>query len=400
MNRLLISFATCCALLLSSTTQTICYAGYGSKQFVNPQDLEVDISRLKPGKYKEIDWNGHGILIYRRTAKDLLYLKSNFEELADPYNNELALNLQIAAKIHGNAFSSLIKPINEALSINPLRAINDEFLVIDLISRYVGCAISVIPPRDKRFGKAWQGGFYDPCRNVRYDLSGRVIKGHSHVINLNLLVMPHRFDSPNKLVIGAGRSPVRMIDFRPYVAFQELEPTQRLITAAELGILDQVISAVKSGARINETDRSGVSALFMAASEGSFEVAKWLLENGADPNLTNTRSGTPTCLVAMVGDKELIDLFGRFGADWDSVNHGDPNCEEPRVIWAITKTGSEEDALRRIKSLIDAGANPSVTFLGKTALDYAREANYRKVIGLLSKAASQRTRRTPVSVDR
>ena len=61
----------------------------------------------------------------------------------------------------------------------------------------------------------------------------------------------------------------------------------------------------------------------------------------------------------------------------------------------LLKTGSEEDALRRIQALIEAGSNPAISHLGKSAIDYARKAKYRKVVEFLTEAIEQRARQTP-----
>ena len=68
----------------------VCSAGYGSK-FENPQDVEVDVSNILPGHLIQVDWNGHGVMIYRRKPEDILHLTSNFKSLADPYGNELQI---------------------------------------------------------------------------------------------------------------------------------------------------------------------------------------------------------------------------------------------------------------------------------------------------------------------
>ncbi len=374
----------------------VCSAGYGSK-FENPQDVEVDVSNILPGHLIQVDWNGHGVMIYRRKPEDILHLTSNFKSLADPYGNELQIALEIAARAHGNAFASLLKPFNEALLLNPLRSVNDEFLVASLVSQYLGCAVIFVAAGDKMLGENWRGGFHDPCREVKYDLSGRVLKGHTQGSNLNLLLIPHTFSEPNKLTVGLGgitQTPPQIIDFRPYIPYSELPPTRRLILAAEYGELEQLKQAIQLGANINGYDERGVTALFMALAQDNFEATEWLLEHGADSNLETSRGFLPSYMATIqFDDLRYIDLMGRYKTNWDKTA-ADPNCAEPRIIWAIQSTG-EETALRLVNALISAGADPSAKHLGKSALEYARDKHFKKVVKLLSEAISQRSPEKP-----
>jgi ubiquinol-cytochrome c reductase iron-sulfur subunit len=369
------------------------YAGYGSTEFVNPGKISVDLNKLPPGLLLTVDWNGHGVMIYRRSKNEIQHLRNNAQDLADPYSNNLNLSLQNAARIWGNSFSSIAKPFNEHVSLNPLRSIRPEIVVLSIVSDYSGCAVSFEPQASKNMGKGWPGGFHDPCRNVRFDLSGRVVKGHQYPQNFNLLAIPHYFDPAGKLVIGLHGEIPPQSDFRPAVDYNSLMPSQRLVMAAELGELNEVKAAVKAGARINAHDSRGVTALFTAISEGSYEVSKWLLEMGADPNLKNSSWGTPACLAVIAGGASLIRLLGRYGANWDSGLKHDPNCEEPGIIWSITKTSSEDDAFERVRALIESGAKPDATHNGKSALDYARSAKYRRVEAYLTEALSRKVKR-------
>ena len=380
------------AALLLIVQSATCNAGFSSTKFDSPADVEVDISTLKPGAYLRASWNDHPVLIYRRTPKDIQNLKANYKVLADPYNNELADHLRTKAYSHGNAYASAVKAINETLSLNPLRAVNDEYLVVDPISSYIGCSVIFVPAKDRHIRKPEPGGFYDPCRDVKYDLSGRVLKGHMEGAHLNLLVMPHRFVSSKKLVIGIGQNFVHKIDFRPYVAYHKLQPIQRLVTAAQFGVLEQVIAAVQAGADVNAWDERGFTALFRAISDVDSGVSQWLLENGANPNIKNLRGGSPPCSAAFGGNEKAIKLLGRYGANWELEDKSEPNCETPRLIWAITNTSSEEYSLSLVRMLVEAGANPSATHQGKSALDYARKAKYRKVVEYLSEVIARKSR--------
>lgn len=369
-------------------------AAYGSVAFDNPRNITVDVKRLSPRHLLTIDWNGHGVIIYRRTEADIQHLKKNFEELADPYGNNLGTGLSTAARSWGNAFASLAKPFNEHLALDPLRSVRPEIVVLSIASGYSGCAVSYRRKGDKSMGRTWPGGFYDPCRDVRFDLSGRVLRGHQHPVNLNLLAIPHSYDSAGNLIIGLrGELPPR-IDFRPFIDYRPLTPDQQLLAASEYGELKKVQLAARAGANINARNKDGFTALLMALLEESYPVSRWLLENGADPNLKGTNHFSPACLAAVMRNEKLIRLLGEFKTNWEPRNPTHTNCEMPALISVITNAADEQDALRLVKALVEAGASPHVTYLGKSAVHYAQQAKYGKVSAYL-KVITRRTNPAP-----
>lgn len=394
MKRLLGHFVALIASLLLGSYPAICGAGYSSTAFDAPKDIAVNASHILPGHALVLDWNGHGVLVYHRTTKDIEYLKKRLDDLADPYGRDLNNALRISARSWGNSFASLVKPFNEQLVRNPLRSISDDFLVVSVASGYSGCTVVFVSDKDKRFGPSWRGGFHDPCKDVLFDLSGRVLKGHKQSANLNLLIIPHRFQPPSSLAIGVGGNTAPRFDFRPHINYTALTPAARLLAGAEFGELDQVKTAVAAGASVNSKNKDGFTALLMALLEESYPVSRWLLENGADPNLRSTNQFSPACLAAFMRDEKLIRLLGEFKTNWEPRSPTHPNCEMPALISVITNAADEQHALRLVKALVDSGASPNVTYLGKSSLHYARQVKYRKVSEYL-KGLSRSTNPAP-----
>ena len=64
-----------------------------------------------------------------------------------------------------------------------------------------------------------------------------------------------------------------------------------LLQAAKNGNLDNVKKALKGGADVNETAKNGTSALILASEEDHEEVVKYLIDKGADPDLSTTMGG-------------------------------------------------------------------------------------------------------------
>lgn len=70
---------------------------------------------------------------------------------------------------------------------------------------------------------------------------------------------------------------------------------------------------LSQGARVNDTDTSGFSALHYAAYSGTTEMVDMLLSYGANPNITDTRGYTPLVYADIrqaEGVKSVIRAFG------------------------------------------------------------------------------------------
>ena len=142
--------------------------------------LEVDISGIKMGEFKIIEWRGKPIWILRRSSSIIQELATNAALLADPTSKSSIQPTQIS----GDA-----------------RAINPEYLVLVGICTHLGCSPLYKPVKgDPDVGKDWEGGFFCPCHGSRFDMSGRVYKNMPAPTNLE--VPPYRFTDSSSIIIG------------------------------------------------------------------------------------------------------------------------------------------------------------------------------------------------------
>jgi ubiquinol-cytochrome c reductase iron-sulfur subunit len=148
--------------------------------------VEVDISDVKPGEMKVVEWRGKPVWILRRTPEMLASLKKNDALVADPNSDKtFQLDMPSYAK-------------NETRSY----ATHPEVLVAVGICSHLGCSPS------SRFAEGaqpnlpddWHGGFLCPCHGSTFDLAGRVFKNKPAPANLD--VPPYMYLSDNKIVIG------------------------------------------------------------------------------------------------------------------------------------------------------------------------------------------------------
>ncbi len=148
--------------------------------------VEVDISDMKPGELKRVEWRGKPVWIVRRTQEMLGTLEKVNGEVADPGSDRNAYPTPEYAK-------------------NTWRSIKPEFLVLVGICTHLGCSPVA------KFGQAsdpslpsdWTGGFLCPCHGSLFDLAGRVFKNMPAPDNLE--VPPYMFLTDTRLLIGEDK---------------------------------------------------------------------------------------------------------------------------------------------------------------------------------------------------
>ena len=148
--------------------------------------VEVDISDIKPGEKKTVEWRGKPVWIIRRTPEQIAGLKKIEGALADPESNRKTY------------------PIPE-YAHNDHRSIKPEYMVAVGICTHLGCS-----PGEKftagpqpSLPDDWQGGFLCPCHGSTFDMAGRVYKNKPAPDNLE--VPPHMYLSDSRLLIGEDK---------------------------------------------------------------------------------------------------------------------------------------------------------------------------------------------------
>lgn len=107
---------------------------------------------------------------------------------------------------------------------------------------------------------------------------------------------------------------------------------------------------------INFQNKQGETALMLACKVGDYALVQWLLEQGADPHLTDHTGSTAFVLAA---NAEIAKLLLNAGVDINAMIQG-----ETALAHALYGEESE-----RVKWLLGLGANPNIkTKSGKTLL--------------------------------
>ncbi len=148
--------------------------------------VEADISDLKPGEMKVVEWRGNPVWILKRTPEMMASLEKTESQVADPKSEKpYALNMPEYCK-------------------NPHRSRKEhaDILVAVGICSHLGCS----PSNKFQIGAQpslpddWNGGFLCPCHGSTFDLAGRVFKNKPAPNNLD--VPAHMYLSDTKILIG------------------------------------------------------------------------------------------------------------------------------------------------------------------------------------------------------
>ncbi len=143
--------------------------------------VTVDISKLEAGAQQLATWRKRPIFIIRRTPTLLEALPGEDGRLKDPGSEVVDQQPDYAR--------------------NGYRSIKPDVLVLVGSCTHLGCAPKFHPEvQPEPWDDNWQGGFFCPCHNSKFDMAGRVYEGSP--APTNLVVPPYRFADDSTLVIG------------------------------------------------------------------------------------------------------------------------------------------------------------------------------------------------------
>lgn len=146
--------------------------------------VEVDISDLKPGQMKTVEWRGKPVWVVKRSEEMVNTLKDLDTEVADP-NSERSPD-----------------ELTPDYARNQHRSIKPEILVAVGICSHLGCSpiTKFQQGAQPSLPDDWTGGFLCPCHGSTFDLAGRVFKNKPAPDNLE--VPRHMYLTDAKIIIG------------------------------------------------------------------------------------------------------------------------------------------------------------------------------------------------------
>ncbi len=144
--------------------------------------VQVNVAKLNYGQILKVQWRGQTIGVLKRSAEMLGHLPEVDNRLRDP---------------------SSMDSLQPEFASNEARALNPEYLVVNMHCTHLGCIPELIPQVGAQpFDADWKGGFYCPCHKSKFDLSGRVFTGVPAPTNLT--VPPYSFVDDRTIMIGVS----------------------------------------------------------------------------------------------------------------------------------------------------------------------------------------------------
>jgi hypothetical protein len=146
-------------------------------------------------------------------------------------------------------------------------------------------------------------------------------------------------------------------------------------TLGDSVVENELKALLDSGLDVNATDRSGRTALHLAATLGQAELARYLLSRGADINARNIPGHTPLMLAVGPYDFKLPGGgYAPLGDFWSAPPCGEGGDGRPAMYETSWPTwySVAEDRRPLILALLNAGADlTAVDRQGLTAFDHA-----------------------------
>lgn len=201
--------------------------------------------------------------------------------------------------------------------------------------------------------------------------------------------------------------------------FDKAPQNRNLLQAIQDDDIKAVRAALSEGADPNIEGKDPnvevgveVTALMLAARYNRIEIAKVLIEGGANVDGGNYRIGYPLLEAARKGYFEMVTLLLSKGADANTsadenytvlqaavderhteivevlLKHGaDPNVLTPVI--PILYSAASQGYVEAVRLLIVSGADVNAEYHGKTSRAIAEEKGYTEIVNLLKQAGAQ-----------
>lgn len=186
--------------------------------------------------------------------------------------------------------------------------------------------------------------------------------------------------------------------------------TKQLLNACLIGDLDAVQTILQNNrVSIDAKDKGGFTALMEASYKGHVDIARLLIQNGANVNATTWNDGTALIIASNNGHIEIVRLLLENGANVNAKDHdgytaliGATYAGYTDIIGILVDYGAELDNQTTLfgdTALIIASRNGNLEIVrifiyeeanidiknhnGKSAIDYAYENKYHEIIEIL-----------------
>lgn len=168
---------------------------------------------------------------------------------------------------------------------------------------------------------------------------------------------------------------VFVLIFLNLIIFASNEPIVEAARNGDLSIVKMILK--KDPAKLNATDDWKHTVLHWACMRANWDVARYLINKGADLNMKGGDGGTPINWAVHHDNVDILRLMIQKGAKLNIRNR-----------WGMTElhTAIWRGCIRVVEYLLDNGSDPMIkTKEGWTAMHYAFRSGHDNVIELLKK---------------
>ena len=222
------------------------------------------------------------------------------------------------------------------------------------------------------------GGFHSTIVGVT-STSPTALKEEVHNVSFNTIEKDLPPGRPSEHLLNyAGKGDLEVVKY--IIEKYRIDPNRprtenggtALYQAARNGYSDIVAYLLNKGADPNITNNSNVTPLFIAVSNGHEEVVKLLVEKGADPNIINSYGDSSHLAAAQRGHWEIVKLLIAKGA-----NIHQQTKQKENLLHIAAKNDKKEV----IKYLLEIGVPPwKQDFTGRMPHNYVRDPECQRLL--------------------
>ena len=281
--------------------------------------LQIDTQTINEGRCQQFTWKTGvrhirlPIMVCRRTAEQIKALAKTTAR----HDPKLLSTVQKLANSWANSsIPSQILAQQSQLDLTASRSLRKDFFIAMQLEPFIGCLLDT-----KNYNQAT--ALTNPCHGNQFDSNGRpIINSYQNnpIPPLFISIPPHHWQGDSVIIgeLPAGQQ-WPSYDLRPLDDAFLNTPAQRLVTAAGWGDieqLDKLIHDRRSPIDINTelAHVKGHSALLEAVNKGQADAVRWLLEQGANPDIETRFGSTPIKIAEIIGNQEIIHLLKQHSA--------------------------------------------------------------------------------------
>ncbi len=235
---------------------------------------------------------------------------------------------------------------------------------------------SVIQPTLTNILSPGKTSLYLAAQNGHYEIVELLIESGANVDKSIPLFAALKSNNSKifELLIEKGADVNKVIDVNKFIQYGII-PFGLLTEIARIGHYEMAKFLIEKGADVDSMNNYRETPLYAAAEKGHYEMAKFLIEKGADVNIANKNKKTPLYKAAENGHYEMAKFLIEKGADVNKI-----------VYYARTPlyAAAEKGHYEMVKFLIEKGADvDSVNYYGETPLFAAAQNGHGSIVKLL-----------------